>query len=118
MAWPQLTACAAALAAALYCYLGRAPGLGSAPQQYATGFQQIAPGVARQGYLWRTPGGSFVDVHVFLVTRGKDSMLVDVGAPTVDFERMLMTALKQTLGTVGRLRAILRELDSLPAEAV
>ncbi|KAK9917094.1 hypothetical protein WJX75_000843 [Coccomyxa subellipsoidea] len=72
---------------------------------YPVAFKQLATDVYRQGYDWHLPNGQVGDVHVYLIKLGEDYVLVDVGAPTADYEQIPSSGLRQALQN-GRLRLI------------
>lgn len=96
-----------AIGVALYSDLFR--GKPAASEPYPIAFQKVSADVYRQGFLWNVPvgpPGRWVDVHVFLVKVGQDYVLVDVGAPGEEYERVLSSGLRKSLKG-GTLRLVL-----------
>ncbi len=101
-----------AIGVALYSDLFR--GKPAAFEPYPIAFQKVSTDVYRQGFLWNVPvgpPGRWVDVHVFLIKLGQDYILVDVGAPGEEYERILSAGLRESLKG-GTLRLVLREQSS------
>ncbi len=106
-----LLAALLAIGASLYSETLRAK-LTGRPAPYPVAFQNVANNLYRQGFLWETPGGPrssiVVDVHVFLVNIGQDYILVDVGAPGKEYERILSAGLREAVKD-GSLRWVICE---------
>ena len=78
---------------------------------YPIEFQEYSSNLYRQGFLWKVPlppAFPVIDVHVFLIKSGQDYLLVDVGAPGEEYERIIGAGLQEALKG-GKLRNVICE---------
>ncbi len=86
---------------------------------YPIEFQEYSSNLYRQGFLWKVPlppAFPVIDVHVFLIKSGQDYILVDVGAPGEEYERIIAAGLQEALKG-GKLRNVICEPTPLGALA-